>query len=527
MAQLKEIEPVLEACLKNANQLIASSEAVVGVPGSAHIAYHLAVLSLEEIGKAILIFQESLEPKPLPRHPDDEPRSPMDWLEDHERKLFWAIWLTTTGPLDWRTIPVCLDFAKRIHMKRLHSLYFHPKFPDAQQKITDDDVRELLQLAKLRLEIERAKKYRELSEDDKADMQWFFAASRDPLLQTWIYSKESIEKQAELAGEPNGWIRWLRGLADESARAAAELRKLEMERVAPEGVERYEDKWIFKIRLKSWSHSIRANQLPKWNEGIDKIKLATTDDRYELIVQFVMPKSVTAQDLWNAGMQQCMIFVTALNIATNGFFWWYLPSFISRFHESIKDVESNSGIDLDRIPQLRVKWPHQALKEDLLLQHLPIVFSFVATADEAQREAYARYFRALAILAKNDIFFQFEHHLVDEFISAFEMALQAYGDWDGDPSGFEGKVAELFQHLTESAQLLGMIAELRALAVTVRERKIERPITLEDAVKAKVVFDTYIVLKAVLRLQDESRKAEAAKMNLSSAEGGDLKQGTV
>jgi AbiV family abortive infection protein len=314
MAPLKEIEPLLEACLTNAEHLIASSEAVLAVPGSANIAYHLAVLSLEEIGKSILIFQEALDPKPLPRQPDEEPRSPMDWLEDHERKLFWAIWLTSSASLDWRTIPICLDFAKNIHLKRLHSLYFHPKFPEAQAKITADDVQQILGLAKLRLEIERVKKYRELSEEDKDDMQWFFAASRDPQLKVWIYSKESIEKQAELAGEPNGWIRWLRGLAQESERAAAELRKQEMDRVKPEGVERYEDKWSFKIRLKSWSHSIRANQLIKWNEAIDKIKLATTDDRYELIVQFIMPKSVTAQDLWNAGMQQCMIFVTALGL---------------------------------------------------------------------------------------------------------------------------------------------------------------------------------------------------------------------
>ncbi|HEY1214708.1 MAG TPA: AbiV family abortive infection protein [Bryobacteraceae bacterium] len=156
MAQLKEVEPVLEACLKNAEALIASSEAVLGVSGSAHVAYHLAVLSLEEVGKSILLFQETLEPKPLPRHPDDEPRSPLDWLEDHERKLFWSIWLTSTGPLDWRTIPICMDFAKQIHQKRLHSLYFHPNVPDAQQKITTEEVRELLGLATLRLEIERA-----------------------------------------------------------------------------------------------------------------------------------------------------------------------------------------------------------------------------------------------------------------------------------------------------------------------------------------------------------------------------------
>jgi AbiV family abortive infection protein len=510
MAQLSEVEPILEACLENAENLIASSEAVLGVPGSAHIAYHLAVLSLEEIGKSILIFQETLEPRPLPRHPDDEPRSPLDWLEDHERKLFWAIWLTTAAPLDWRTIPMCMDFSKRIHAKRLHSLYFHPNFLDAQKKITVEEVRELLGLSTLRLEIERSKKYRELSEEDRIDMQWFFAASRDPQMKTWIYSKASLEKQAELAGEPNGWIRWLRGLAQESERAAAELRRQEMERSKPEDTERYDDKWVFKIRLKSWSHSIRANQLPKWNEAVEKIKLATTEDRYELIVQFIMPKSVSAQDLWAAGMQQCMIFVTALNITTNGFFWWYLPTFVSRFHDSITDVESNSGIDLDRMPQLRIKWPHQALKEDLLLQHLPIVFGFVAMADEAQREAHSRYFRALAIMAKNDIFYQFEHILVDEFISSFEMALQAYGDWNGDASGFDACVSGLFTNLNESEQYLGMISEQRALAMSVRERKIARPITLEDAAKAKIVFDTYISLKAIRRVQEDIQKANAS-----------------
>jgi AbiV family abortive infection protein len=512
MAKLKDVELLLRACLENAERLVESAKAVASVPGSSHIAYHLAVLALEEIGKATLIFQESLDPKPLPRDPDSEPRSPLDWMEDHERKLFWALWLPATDKfLDWRTIPEYMEFAKEIHLRRLHSLYFHPRFPDAHQKITAEDANKLIGLAELRLEMEKAKKYRELSDEDKTNLQWFFAASTDPQIKTWIYSKTSLEKQAELANEPNGWFKWLRGLVEESARAAAELSTKEMERTKPTGDERYEDKWLFKIRLKSWSHSIRANQLTKWNESIDKIKLFTTDDRHELIVQFIMPKSVTFQEIWPAGMQQCMIFVTALNIATSGFFWWYVPTFISRFHESIVDVESNSGIDLDRMPQLKIQWPHQALKEELLLQHLAIVFGFVAHANEPQREAYARYFRALAMLAKNDIFFQFEHHLVEEFISSFEMALQAYGDWDGNSATFDGTVTALFKDLTESEQFLTMLTEMRALAFTVRNRKIERPVTLEDAAKSKVIFDTYIVLKAVTFTREEMQKVAAGQ----------------
>jgi len=57
-----------------------------------------------------------------------------------------------------------------------------------------------------RLEMEKSKKYRELSEEDKADLQWFFAASADPQIKTWIYSKTSLEKQAEFSNEPSGWI---------------------------------------------------------------------------------------------------------------------------------------------------------------------------------------------------------------------------------------------------------------------------------------------------------------------------------
>lgn len=214
-----------------------------------------------------------------------------------------------------------MDLAKEIHIKRLHSLYFDPGFPEAQQKITADDVSKVVRLAEVRLEMEKVKKYQELSDEDKADLQWFFTASADPQLKPWIYSKASLEKQTEFANERNGWIKWLRGIVEESQRVASELAKKEMERVMPEGDDRHDDKWLFKTRLKSWSHSIRANQLTKWNEGVDKIKLFTSDDRNELIVQFSMPKSITVQNLWPAGMQQCMIFVTALNIATFGFFW--------------------------------------------------------------------------------------------------------------------------------------------------------------------------------------------------------------
>jgi AbiV family abortive infection protein len=55
MASIEEMEPILNACLLNAERLLRSAQ-VVMAPGQYHVAYHLAALAMEEIGKAGLIF---------------------------------------------------------------------------------------------------------------------------------------------------------------------------------------------------------------------------------------------------------------------------------------------------------------------------------------------------------------------------------------------------------------------------------------------------------------------------------------
>jgi hypothetical protein len=50
MTQLQQVEPILRACLTNAERFIDSARSVASLPGCSHIAYNLAVLGLEEIG---------------------------------------------------------------------------------------------------------------------------------------------------------------------------------------------------------------------------------------------------------------------------------------------------------------------------------------------------------------------------------------------------------------------------------------------------------------------------------------------
>lgn len=348
MPTFEEGERLIQACLGNAEKLLEAAK-LVAKPGSNHIAYHLTVLALEEIGKSSLIFVDSLRMPPLSVGDGEARPSPADWIEDHERKIFWAIWLADFGhELDWRTIPKHMELAKHIHAERLRALYFDPRDPDAQKEFTDDMATSLIKFAEIRLNMEQAKIYRELNDEQKTNLQWFFLATDSEELRPFVFSKSSMEKQIEFKDDRDGWIKWLRKTIDDSHQAAINLTNQEMQRTRPDGDEGYEDKWLFKIRLKSWSHSIRPNQLTRWNEHVEKIKLFHTSDKSELIVQFTMPESITMQTMWGAGMHNCVVFVSALNIATNGFFWWYLPAFVSKFYETLTDIESGSTVEIER-----------------------------------------------------------------------------------------------------------------------------------------------------------------------------------
>jgi AbiV family abortive infection protein len=275
MKSLEEITPAIQACLANAERLIEVAK-VSSRPGTYHIAYHLAALALEEIGKSSMVFMSAINPRPTE---EADQVGPIKWIDDHERKLFWAIWLPRSGSLrDWKTIPESLEIARRIHEKRLQTLYVDPTKPTLET-VSEQEAMRLVSLADAVLNMERLKEFKELDNERKAELQWFFAALDNPDLRRMIFSKGSLDKQAEFGDDFGEWMKWLHQQFDEAARESVELTNREMRRVPPEGDAGWKDKFEIKIRLKSWSHSIRSNQLKHWNTGIDKIKLATTSSR--------------------------------------------------------------------------------------------------------------------------------------------------------------------------------------------------------------------------------------------------------
>jgi hypothetical protein len=106
-------------------------------------------------------------------------------------------------------------------------------------------------------------------------------------------------------------------------------------------------------------------------------------------------------------------------------------------------------------------------------------------------------------MAKNDMFFQFEYNLVVNLSECFEMAMNTYGDWDGKPDTFDAAVNAYYGKLPDGEKFIEMVTEVRNLADQVRRQRVAEQITLEHVAKAKVLFDTYIMLKAFAHLREE------------------------
>src|SRR5258708_502471 len=198
MQNLAEIERIMGACIGNAEELLNAAKGVAR-NGSNRIAYHLTALALEEIGKSSMIFMSSLH-----EIKEEEGKRPIDWIDDHERKLFWAIWsprFDRAAPL--QSFHEATHIAKHIHETRLSTLYVDPKNLGARSRIGPDEFQNLLNLAEAHLEIRKAKTFRELTEQEKLELDWFFVATEDEQLRPIVFSKTSLEKQA---GDPGGWI---------------------------------------------------------------------------------------------------------------------------------------------------------------------------------------------------------------------------------------------------------------------------------------------------------------------------------
>jgi AbiV family abortive infection protein len=492
---LESLQIAVRRCLDNAETLLDSAKALQHKNRN-HIAYHLAALALEEVGKASLFLVKSVRTRFQMDDDDAEDEvSELD-LTDHRKKLFWAI-LTPSldagmiSPQDFNTLR---DIATDIHNRRLGTLYVDVRTGLPSAEISDEELTQIVGLTESRLNLEKLKRIKELDADEQQIVDWFFKAYSDKQMQIFILSEQSREKLLEFSGDSRKWMTWLYEEVTAAEAKSNQLMEQELKRLEPTGIQGNRPKWRIKIRLHTLSHSIRPKNLNEWNKHIHWVKLFPVgNSKHELLVEFTIPARILLPNLWQAGLQMCSMFVTALNIATVGYFWWYLPEFPANFCEEILDLDTKAPLKVQSNEPVMGAWKRTALKPNQLTL-AGIILSHLAHATKEQSEAYARYAHGISLLSKNDIFGDFNTAAFIDFASALRGAHLAYGDWDGAADTFEQSITLAQGHLWQNAEALDELKRLLKLADDLTTQ--QQPVSQDDAIKLKAFCDAYLVSRA-------------------------------
>ena len=436
-----------------------------------------------------------------------------DELADHKKKLFWAM-LTPSfnkGVFTPEEFIELKEIANDIHFRRIATLYANVDQVLAEVEISDDELTRVIAFVESRLNLEKLHEVRQLDSDAQLLLDWFMKALADPLLQRFVLSEQSRHKLEELTGNSGKWMTWLREEVTTSEAKAKEQTENEFSRVAPIGVLAYKPKWRLKIKLHTLSHSIRAKELNAWNDQVKWVKLYPTAKKTELLVDFLLPAKIPVAELWQSGIQMCGMFAVSLNIATAGYFWWYLPEFVSHFYEEMVDVDTKAKLAVGYKSLEMANWKRTALKAQELRTTSMILTYLMAWATKEQSLAYSRYMQGIALLSKNDVFGDFTGQAMVHFAYAFRMALESYGDWDGGPENFEQAVAASMGKFWNQPEMVAEFKSLMETADAIEKRlPASRRITLDEAMKLKAFCDAYLGIRVRTELHKAVGQHEAS-----------------
>jgi AbiV family abortive infection protein len=508
---LEAVTLLFRKCLANAEALLDSAKDCSAKKRN-HIAFHLGVLALEEIGKAAMLLAHRVYPRVVQGEELDESKL-SDEIADHKKKLFWAM-LTPSFDRGIFTPEEFVDLkeiANDIHFRRIASLYTNVDQVPPEVEISDDELARIIDLVESRLNLEKLHDVRQLDSDAQQLLDWFTKALADPSLQRFVLSEQSRQKLGELTGNSRKWMSWLHEEVTTGEAKAKELMENEINRAAPTGALAYKPKWRLKIKLHTLSHSIRPKELNAWNGQVRWIKLYPTAKKTELLVDFLLPAKIPVAELWQTGIQICSIFAVSLNIATAGYFWWYLPEFVSHFYEEIVDVDTKANLAVGYKSLEMANSKRTALKAQELHTTGMILTYLMAWATKDQSLAFSRYSQGIALLSKNDVFGDFTGQAMVHFAHAFRMALESFGDWGGVSEDFEQAVAASMDKLWNEP---GMLAEFKSLMEAAdaleKGQPPSRRITLDEAIKLKAFCGAYLGYRARNKVQEAARQRQAS-----------------
>lgn len=484
-------------CLANAETALASAESLIGRNAN-HIIFHLAVLSLEEIGKIFIGWYHTSKTQHWDRETINIP------FDDHIKKLFYAIWMPSLGmqKISKTQVEENQGMATILHKKRLIVLYtdFNDTVP-LSQKIPDAEAVAMISFVRARLKLAEIEGEVDINATTLSPMMaWFMEKSDEPARRTFIFGEKSQEKLAQL-GDFNSWITWLKEEFEKEERQMITLAEQEIKRPANGGIDSVVDKWKLKIKISTPSHSIKPKDLKKFNDKHSFISLAKGGDSHTIFIEFTFGDNIAVGDLWGQGWLTAKLFVAALNIGSNGLFYWNVPVDAGKYYEKIIDLSTGHAVQLTVGPELRHDW--SKLKMVLTTEHLflaDMVFNyFIQIKDPADTKAITEYTLGVGLLAKNDIHFLFNANILLHFYNALRISILM----------FEESATESDWHNIAYSQIEGMLAgratydHTVALAKAIADDK-KKAVSLTDITAMKNYAGIYLLTIAARKQRGDN-----------------------
>lgn len=482
------IASIRDACISHSADLLEVAR-LAGREGKANIAFHLALLALEELGKLHL--------HAISRIHDARGEDGKAFFDrhanDHVAKLFWAFWgyklagrMTDRAEFDkWR------EFARDVHSQRLAGLYAQvgkATVSVPRLAVTEETATSLIELAESYLELERATEETELTGEARDSILWLRSAAESEDTRRLVFSRLSMEKLRD-AKDVSDWIAWLRRTVEEEEAEVRALVHAELSRVVPK--EGSQARWFCHVDLLTPTHSVRSKALTEWNARSNMLKLRPAGKKSSALrVEVTLLDNTRADDVHRVISNLVSHFVIALNISSTGFFWPYLPEQSFPLFSTARDLKHRRDLDIRR--QLYATFrliEDQRERRVLTLDDVAragLLFSFLPFEKDSFVQTY---WSGLAILAKSDPLLRLERQAFEQFRTALEHAMKHY-----EPAQ-DIAFADAFRTWAKTAVGDENAVELSEIA----RKDIAGEITFHDAVNMKVCFDLYVLFHVMKR----------------------------
>jgi AbiV family abortive infection protein len=486
---------IANACLEHAEDLLVSAEILLNA-GKEHIAFHLAVLALEEIGKREIITLNGLS-----RRRNDLDVVSESKLDDHTAKLFWAFFgqMLLLARIDQEKLDEMRGLARIIHGRRLESLYVDTKripFKRPKNVLRKGEAESIVSLAKSQVAIEKGYKVKRLTPEDRKCVSWFLRVTSDENLRGFIFSNSRMDKLHEM-GNSRDWINWLYEQGKMEQNAFDQLIQTDRERMRNNSAEG-RPRWRYRIKLAGLSYKLKQTELNKWNEKVDWIKLEATTAKREqaLVLIFTLPDKIPIDNVYPAGRSITERIILALNIGTLGFFWWDAAQHTARFFEKLEDLESQREIVLSETPQLRINWQSGILTNDIL-GRVGMVLAVLPTPSNEIYEPFQIYFYGLGFLAAVNVYRRYEEYAFRAFYECFWKSVELLGGCRVERTEQEF-IKAIPGNFTDFTGIRGLYAKGEALS---QSQTVPIHVNLEDVGWMKRMADLYFLIWLNARYQ--------------------------